>query len=449
MRPLHPCLTVRAAVAISLLGGPVAAPCLAQEATDSVAELRREVQELRALIDALRAQVEVLRGERIAAPEPGTEPTAPAPVVEPAQPPAAPARSAQSPSTFNPAISAVLLGVGSASLSHESMEDGFDLSEVELGLQAAVDPYVRADVFVAVTAEGEAEIEEAHASTLALPKGLQVKGGRFKSAFGKWNTLHDHSFLTVDRPDALVSFFGEESLTADGASLSWLVPGTGSIYLESITELASDDNDVFFNARHSDPLLLEHLASVFTLGPNATLGLGLSAAAGKAGPSDQLREDSAAAGLEPSEALDAGVYGADVTYKWKPLQFGLYRSFTWQTEALLSRRKIEVIDPGGTLEERTVRSLGGYSIAEYQPAKRWRVGLRYDHTEFPDDDAALQRALSAVLRIQPSEFQEFRIQFKHTVRNDAAALRFEGIDDDNQLFVEWIPTFGAHGAHKY
>src|SRR5262245_61049274 len=327
MRLLHPYLAVQAAVAICLLGGPLAGPCLAQEAADSVDELRREVHELKAMVEALRSQIEAMRGEQVAAQERTIQPSPPAPEPPPAS--VAPARPAQSSTAFNPAISAVLQGVGTASLSHESSEDGFDLSEVELGLQAAVDPYVRADVFLALTAEGEAEIEEAYATTLALPKGLQVKGGRFKSAFGKWNQLHDHTWLTVDRPDALVSFFGEESLAADGASLSWLVPGTGPVYLESITEVASDDNDVFFNARHSDPLLLEHLASVFTLSPNATLGFGLSAAAGKAGPSEQLIEDSVAAGLEPSEALDASVYGADLTYKWKPLQFGLYRSLTW------------------------------------------------------------------------------------------------------------------------
>ena len=59
------------------------------------------------------------------------------------------------------------------------------------------------------------------------------------------------------------------------------------------------------------------------------------------------------------------------------------------------------------------------------------------------------RALSAVLRIVPSEFQEFRIQFKGTRRNEQAALRFDDQDEDHEIFFEWIPAIGAHAAHPY
>jgi hypothetical protein len=49
----------------------------------------------------------------------------------------------------------------------------------------------------------------------------------------------------------------------------------------------------------------------------------------------------------------------------------------------------------------------------------------------------------------PSEFQEIRLQYKRTSRNDDAALRFDGERDDSRIFFQWIPVIGAHGAHKY
>ncbi|HZI92759.1 MAG TPA: hypothetical protein VFE84_00835, partial [Patescibacteria group bacterium] len=354
---------------------------------------------------------------------------------------------------FNPAISAVFQGIGASSINHNRDEDGFSLSEAEIGLQAAVDPYARFDMFLSFGADGGAEVEEGYMTFQTLPGGLQARAGRFKDAFGKWNQLHNHAFFTVDRPDVLTSFFGEESLTGDGASLSWLVPGTGSAYVESVSEVVSTPNDQMFNARRRDLMYLQHISSVFTLSPNATFEFGASGATGKAGPSERLVDAIDSAGLSgtvtPSNDLSSSVFGADLTWKWKPVQFNVYRSFLWQTEALQSVRRVESLDAGGILLRRTARSFGGYSYAEYQFAKRWRTGLRYDYTEFPDDEHARQTAASIVFRVQPTEFQEFRFQLKHTGRNDAAAARFDDIGSDNEFFIEWIPVIGAHAAHKY
>ena len=53
----------------------------------------------------------------------------------------------------------------------------FLLQEVELGLQAVVDPYFRGDIFVSFSPSG-VDVEEAYATTLALPANLQVRAGQ-------------------------------------------------------------------------------------------------------------------------------------------------------------------------------------------------------------------------------------------------------------------------------
>jgi hypothetical protein len=102
-----------------------------------------------------------------------------------------------------------------------------------------------------------------------------------------------------------------------------------------------------------------------------------------------------------------------------------------------------------TLGRDTVSSLGGYSYLEWQFARRFRVGARYDRLEFSDADREREWAASTLLRFMPSEFQELRLQIKYTKRNPAAALRFDGESDDTQVFFEWIPAIGAHGVHEY
>lgn len=445
------------AVMIFLGPGLYAAPD--PPTAEDVAALRQEVEDLKRQIQTLRDQ---LRAGIL--PDQGPAPAVATPPAE-AQPvspaPALPAAGGNAPtrvqSLLNPAMSAVLLAAGTTSLKRESDSNGFDLSEAEIALQSAVDPYTRVDLFLSFPSGEAPEVEEGFISTLALPGPLQLKGGRFKSAFGKWNGLHTHAFFSVDRPNALVNFFGEESLATDGLSLSVLVPNPWDQYIDLFTEVGSALEGTSFNNDRRNLTYLEHLSWFFNTGPNSTVELGLTAARGRAGASEALFQaiDDCGAlcdGLAPRGELQSAVNGVDLTYKWKPVRMNVYKSFLWQTEALESRRHLDVLmDPLTTpsLDPQIVEASGGYSHVEWQFAKRWRVGSRYDWSGFPDDDRARERAISAIVRFVPSEFQEIRLQYKRTSRNDEAALRFDGERDDSRLFFQWIPAIGAHGAHKY
>lgn len=441
-------------LALMFLLGPGLLAAPAPPTAEDVAELRREIEELKRQIRALRDQ---LRAGILPDQEPAPAPLSPAPsapLVPPAAGGTAPTRVQ---SLLNPAMSAILLASGTTSLKRESDANGFDLSEAEIALQSAVDPFTRVDLFLSFPSGETPEVEEGTITTLALPGPLQLKGGRFKSAFGKWNGLHTHGFFSADRPNALANFFGEESLTTDGLSLSVLVPNPWDQYIDLFTEVGSALEGTSFNNDRRNLTWLEHLAWFFNTGPNSTLELGLTAARGRAGASETLLraiDDCGAgcAGLAPRGELRSSVRGVDLTYKWKPVRMNVYKSFLWQTEALESRRRLDVLmDPLGTpfLDPQIVEASGGYSHVEWQFAKRWRVGTRYDWSGFPDDERARERAISGIVRFMPSEFQEIRLQYKRTSRNDDAALRFDGERDDSRLFFQWIPVIGAHGAHKY
>jgi hypothetical protein len=446
----------------------LAAAVMLQEASaqDEAPPERREVEELRAQVQALRDQVQALQqqmealargsagaaapeGPAVASPPPAPE-ALPQPALAPGQPVAA--SPTRSPGLMNPAISGVFQLIGNTSLGGRDDLNGFDLSEAEVAFESTVDPYAKMNLYLSFPADESPEVEEGYATTLTLPASLQLKGGRFKSAFGKWNTLHTHAFPTVERPDALVAFFGEESFTNDGLSLSWLLPT--SLYIDTTTEVGTAREGVSFNSDSRALTWSEHLAFFVPAGDNATVEVGGTASGGQTGPGEPLLAAIDAAGLtgtlEPDDRLPSNVYGLDVTWKWKPLQQNTYRSFSWQTEALLSRRRVQALDPGLFLTESTIGSAGGYTYVEGQWTKRWKVGLRYDLSGFPDSEVDRLRGASGVVRFIPSEFQELRFQVKHTRFNESAALRFGADDeDDTRLFFEWIPVIGAHGAHKY
>ena len=142
----------------------------------------------------------------------------------PAPPPQAAARAAP---TLNPNIS--LVGDFRAWYASEGERNvDAELHEAEAALRSVVDPYARADVFIAMghggDGEFEFELEEAYLTTLALPFQLQLKAGKFRSIFGKINRIHPHALPFIDTPAVYANFFGDEGLNDQGLSLSWLLP---------------------------------------------------------------------------------------------------------------------------------------------------------------------------------------------------------------------------------
>jgi hypothetical protein len=419
--------------------------------SDDVAALRREVESLKAEVAALKEALAALQAQAAA-------PAAPPPAAVPESPPPTPTGAAAFPypaanaparsqNLMNPAISAVFQLVGTTFTDRQDA-NGFDLSEAEVAFESVIDPYARMNLYLTFPADESPGVEEGYVSTLSLPASLQLKGGRFKEALGKWNTLHTHAWPTVDQPEVLTNLVGAGSLTNDGLSLSWLVPNPKGLYLESITEVGTARDDIAFNSAERALTWGEHFSAFFNVTANATIETGVSAFRGQTGPSEGLIAASGAAGLTPDPRLDSAVDGLDVTYKWKPLQQNTYHAFLVQAEALQTRRQVQTLQ-GAVLVDDDVRSTGGYLYVEDQWVKRWRGGLRFDLTGFPDSETDRLWSTAGVVKFQPSEFQELRFEVKHTRRNPGAAARFDGNEDDTQFFFQWIPIIGAHGAHKY
>src|SRR5947209_5670852 len=101
---------------------------------------------------------------------------------------------------------------------------GFTAQEVELAFSAIVDPYFKGEIYLTIPNLSGIEVEEAFATTTSLPWSLQIKGGSFRSAFGRQNGQHLHVQDFTRRPLINAAFLGADGMRGPGAQVSWLAP---------------------------------------------------------------------------------------------------------------------------------------------------------------------------------------------------------------------------------
>ena len=126
---------------------------------------------------------------------------------------------------------------------HGEVMPGFNLRETELTLSGSVDSYFDARLNAALSEEG-IELEEAWFSTRSLPAGLQIKAGKFLSAFGYHNEKHPHSWDFADQNLAYLSLIGDHGLSGKGMQLTWLAP-TASYLQLGVEALQGDELERF------------------------------------------------------------------------------------------------------------------------------------------------------------------------------------------------------------
>jgi len=339
--------------------------------------------------------------------------------------------------SFNPEISAIgdFVYHGTDTKDTE-FRNQFQMRQTELAFSASVDPYARGDFFFHVEQEdGEWHIGlcEGYMTLLSLPvDDLQAKVGKFKVDFGKANKLHLHNLPWVDYPNMVTHYFGGEGMSEPGVSASYLMPNPWDKYIELTGQVVNNRNGASFAGTDGKDLVyLGHLKSFFDINDESTVELGSSAATGSNG------EGHGKYGKNMTT-----LEGVDLTYKWRPLQQGLYRSLVFQNELLFSQKDRPYFDDGtDIIEGKRIDSWGAYSSLEYQFTKNWSVFGRYDFAEFPDSSSQRDNAYSVGLTLAQSEYCFWRLQFKHTDRNYGK--------DSNEIWLQCDFGIGPHRAHQY
>ncbi len=383
--------------------------------------------------------------------------------------PTAPAAVAGS-NSFNPAISLILSGLYTnlsqdpanyritgfpvpSSVEIGPGQRGFSLAESELGIYANIDPYFYGGLNYSMHPDNTASVEEAFIQTIALSGGLTAKAGRFFSGIGYLNAQHAHVWDFTDAPLAYQAFLGTQ-FGDDGVQIKWLAPT--DTFLEFGAELGrgrsfpGSDRDKNGSGAGT---VFAHVGG--DIGTSHSWRAGVSVL----GTSPQNREvaDTNISGNTVTNSFsgDSRLWIADFVWKYAPNGNSVRTNFKLQAEYLRRHEDGDLTyDTTGVSSTAPydARQSGWYLQGVYQFMPYWRAGLRteqLDHgtVDYSSNNAKLPRSSfnpsrnSVMVDYSPSEFSRIRVQFAQDKSRHGVT--------DNQAFLQYQMSLGAHGAHQY
>lgn len=333
----------------------------------------------------------------------------------------------------------------------------FGVREVELAFQAAVDPYFRGDVFLGFNDVEGVGVEQAYLTATSLPAALEARLGRFLMPVGKQNTTHRHDLHTLEYPYALQRFLGPEGLKGTGVWLSRVFAPFGfyqEVLLAAVDGVGEADATLSGVERPNRSLgglgYSARLRNYWDVSEATNLELSASAVTSRR---LQPLSDVVDVAGQPVNAVLArqSLIGGDFTFRWRPLQQGLYKSFILQAELLhqMNERSTSIarripVDPvtGAPTYAGPDRDFtGGYVFGRYQLTRRLYLGARYDRLEDPEADGGTLNAGSGYLEWFPSEFSKLLAMYERRTLVDGPG--------ENRILFQAAFALGPHRPHPF
>ncbi len=344
---------------------------------------------------------------------------------------------------------------------HHGPDEGFNLRHLELQVSADVDPYFKGSAIAAVDLDA-AEMEEAVIETSCLPGGLKIKGGKFFSDFGYINAQHSHQWDFADQPLIYKLCLGDHGLNDKGLQLSWLAP-TPFYLLAGLEAFQGDgESEQTFNYIGEEPLPTHDGPRVgvgwMKVGPNLPGNHALQFGAFGASGKHQEAHDGNADGTEDHWLDgDSTFWGGDVVYKYNAPHPHGQGDVVVQGEYFSCHRDLELVGhelaPQWVGNSRVDDRDGYYVQAVYGFMPRWRAGIRWEQvgltneSELPDGTSESHGSsyrTGPMLDFTPSEFSRLRLQV-----NQGSYETADGNEDVMEVYLQWMISLGAHGAHKF
>ena len=440
-------------------------PPVARAATDAdLAEIREQIRQLK---ENYEARIQALE-QRLKAAEAAAVP-APAPAVA-ATPPSSPYSSSML-SAFNPAIAVVLQGnyqylkQDPALYAFNNIQIGEDVSpgrrglslgESEINFSASVDHLFSGSLTVSLEPDNSVSVEEAYGLVTALPYGLVPKFGRFFSGVGYMNEQHQHAWDFQDAPLPYQAFLGGQ-FTQDGAQLKWVAP------TDTLLEFGAEigNGDAFPGSPRNSNGAGAWSAFVHAggdVGASSSWRAGASYLETRAVDRVGKLPDTAGNIAQTSFGGKTHTAIADFVWKYAPDGNATRTNFKLQGEYFWQRASGDLTyDSDGALgltrtAAYSANQSGWYLQGIWQFMPMWRVGLRYDRLNqgtpdygdnavFLATDPFSPQRTTLMFDWTPSEFSRIRVQYAQSKERPGFT--------DNQFFLQYILTLGAHGAHKF
>ena len=372
--------------------------------------------------------------------------------------PVAAAGAGQSSNAFNPDVGLVLSGtVGQFSqapagyavsgfpLGGESDPgtQGFAIGESELNISANIDPDWYGILTYSMAGDGTAGVENAYVQTSSLGDGLTLRAGRFFSGIGYLNEQHAHVWDFVDTALPYRALLGTQ-YGDDGIQLRWLAPT--DLFTEIGVEAMRGDAFPAGGASNGRGTWTGFVHIGDDVGDSHSWRAGLSYLSAKS------------EGRETGDPANADLFTgtsklliADFVWKWAPHGNPYRHNFKLQAEYLQSKNDGDFTPAAGSATPYSATPSGWYVQGVYQFMPRWRVALRHDQLSADnpgvafsgtvlDDQGHNPKRNSVMIDYSNSEFSRLRLQYNRDQSQPQT---------DNQWFLQYIMSLGAHGAHIF
>jgi hypothetical protein len=445
-------------------------PAYAQESES--AKMREELRQLQQRMQSLEKRLQESEAKASKAQESAAQAENTA-----AQAAAQASNRPASESAMNPAVSAILNGVY-GNLKRDpntyrlngfvpTMTDvspgkrGLSLGESELAITSNIDHLFRGTLITAISPDTDTiGVEEAYIQTLGLSSGFTIKAGRFFSGVGYLNQIHPHAWDFTDAPLANKVFLGSQ-LGEDGVQFKWVAPT--NLYWDLGAELgrgrafpagpAGGRNKNGFGSSN----LFTHIGG--DIGASTAWQTGVSYL--MTSPQDRTYADVDSTGAPVTNSFSgkSRLLVLDGVLKWAPDGNATYNNFKLQGEYFRRNEDGRLTFNQTLSDSYKSRQSGWYLQGVYQFLPAWRVGYRYDKldsgtttlglidsgaltaADFPILGAYNPKRNTVMVDWSPSEFSRIRLQFAR----DYARMG----EPDNQIFLQYIVSLGAHGAHRF
>lgn len=338
------------------------------------------------------------------------------------------AQQTSSEDAFNPAVSLILSGTygqlqqvqapatGFAmSPNNTGHTRGFSLKESELGIAANIDPQFRGVATLSLNPAGGVTVENGFVQATALGNGLNLKFGRYFSGLGYLNEQHAHAWDFVDQPLVYRTLW-DNQLGEDGVQLKWLAPT--DTFVELGAELGRGrgfpGSDRQKNGAGAG-VLFAHVGDDAGVSSSWRAGVSLHQTRRENAVSSNVPDlHGTVGGVSNSFSGDSRTSGLDFVWKYAPDGNATMTNFKLHWRVGL---RYDQLDPG-TAQVGALNALNVVSSYGYQPARN-----------------------TLMLDFSPSEFSRLRVQAAQDKSRQGLA--------DNQLFLQYIMSLGAHGAHQF
>jgi hypothetical protein len=329
----------------------------------------------------------------------------------------------------NPDISAIGQVIGKYTDDSASLfpkKPTLELGEVELNLDAALNPYLNG-AFVLSLGTKSIEIEEAYASVIrGLPLNLGLKAGKYRLGFGRLNPSHPHAYPFISTPRVMDPGIakllpGEESFNDVAVQASTLVPVAGSWAILASGDLLQGDSF------HPDTMTanfgwLARIDNSFVIADIAPSAIGLSLTQGTNDPAQKTR---------------SLVAGADVKTK-----IALSPTVSAMAQAEVVYKHADHRDTAGSAIATTENRAGFYAFANFLFQAHYNAGFLYEQYQSADDASRTDRGVKPFIGFAVLEESTIlRLAYEYFIPYSGKA--------SNTIELQLLFSMGPHKAHLF